>query len=736
MLERLAALTVRRPWRCLVLAILLVVLGGVASAAVFGKLSAGGFTVADSESAQAAELLQTEFKQQAPNLTLLVTAPDGVDSPAAAADGEALAKKLAAEPGVTDVSSYWTAGRAPQLRGEDGQRALVLGAISGDDTTVEKRIKTLQPEYQGEFGSLRVQVGGNAVLQHEMVVQGQEDATKGEALVFPVTLVLLVLFFGSVVAALIPLAVALVAMMICFGVMWLLASVSSLSSLAISIVTLLGLGLAIDYSLLFVNRYREELAAGRDIPNAIRITMGSAGRTVIFSAFTVAIALAGLIWFPLEAIRSMGYAGIATALIAGATSVTVLPALLTVLGPRVDKWRVRRRSATPSMETADGFWHRLATTVMRRPVPIATVVIIFLLLLGAPALGMKLGMPDERIMPESSSARQVADVIRSDFDTSGQNALLVVLPEAPSDRQAVADYAAALSALPNVAQVQTVTGSYRSGTQQAAAGPQDARFATDSAVYLTVLPTPAGVDESDALVTQVRETQAPFETMLTGVAATNQDSTNTIIDRLPYALGSIAVVMVVLLFMVTGSVLVPFLSLLLSLLSLTATFGALVWIFQDGHLSGLLGFTATGTLSPTVPTLLFGLSFGLAMDYQVFLLARIREEYDQTGDGTAAVAIGLERIGRIVTAAAVTIAVVFLAFIISGISMSKAFGIGLPLAVLMDATLIRGALLPATMRLFGKATWWAPLWLRRIYEGAALHRSVEEPLDKKPVAAG
>ncbi|MFI6169112.1 MMPL family transporter [Nocardia sp. NPDC051052] len=728
MLERLSALIVRRSRICLILAVLLVFASGAAGSALYPKLSAGGFADSDSDSARGADLLQSEFGSQASNLTLLVKSPDSIDSTDTARDGRALAEKLATEPGIDGVSSYWTSGRAPQLRSRDGKQALVLATIAGDETAVEKRITGIQKDYQKDFGSLQVTFGGNAVFQHEMNVQGQKDATKGESLAFPITLVLLVLIFGSVVAALTPLAVAIVAMLICMGIMWALLYVSTLSTLAISVVTLLGLGLAIDYSLLFVNRYREELRAGRDVPAAIRITMNSAGRTVIFSAITVAIALTGLIWFPLDAIRSMGYVGVITGLTAGATSVTVLPALLVALGPRIEKWRVlKHRPAAAETDVTEGFWHRLASAVMRRPIPVAILVTAFLLLLGAPALGMKLGMPDERILPTSTMARQVADTLRSDFDTSGQNSLLIVAPEANTDPAALTEYATRLSALPAVAQVDTATGSFASGTQKVAADPQNARFTSGTATYFSVLPTPSGLSDSDALVKSVRQTQAPFPTMVTGIAAVNYDATRAIIDRLPYALGSVAIFMVVLLFLVTGSVLVPFLSLVLSVLSLTATFGALVWIFQDGHLSWLLGdFTATGALSASIPAMLFGLSFGLAMDYQVFLLARIREEYDKSGDGTVAVAVGLERTGRIVTAAALVISVVFLAFTVSGISLSKAFGIGLPLAVLMDATLVRGALLPATMRLCGKAAWWAPLFLRNIFERTRLHYSGTE----------
>ncbi|MFI6081598.1 MMPL family transporter [Streptomyces sp. NPDC051217] len=723
MLETLAGLALRRRRAVVVVALLLAVLGGAAGSTLFTKLTAGGFDDPQSESGRAASTLTSDFGHAQSNLTLLVTAPDGVDKPAATAAGVSLGKKLAAEPQIADVISYWGA-RAPQLRGADGDKALILATITGDETEVEKRVKELLPRYQGTHDGLAVKVGGYAPLQHEIIDQGQKDATKGEMIAFPVTLVLLVFVFGSLVAAALPLLIALVTVLLCMGFMWVLASLTTLSSLSVSVITLLGLGLAIDYSLLIVNRYREQLRAGHDEREAVHGTLLSAGRTVVFSAITVAVALAGLAWFPLPAVRSMAYAGVATALLAALASVTLLPAVLVALGPRIEKGRVfRRREQPPTTELESGFWHRLATFVMRRPLPIATLVTAFLLLLGAPFLGIKLGMPDERTLPESSMARQVVTEIRADFDTSEQSALQVVVPDAPGGGE-IASYATALSRLDDVARVDTSTGSYANGTQAGPAAEAHQRFRGDGSVFLSVTPTSADADLTAGLVREIRDAPAPSGTLVGGTAAVNEDATSSMIHWLPYALVSVVLAMLVLLFLVTGSVLVPFIAVLLSGLSLTATFGALVWIFQDGHLSGLLGgFTVTGDIAATVPVMLFALSFGLAMDYQIFLLARIREEYEITGDGNAAVARGLERIGRIVTAAAVLISVVFLAFAVSDITLSKAYGIGLPLAVLMDATLIRGLLLPALMRLGGRATWWAPAPLRRLHARFGLKES-------------
>ncbi|MCA2211633.1 MMPL family transporter [Jidongwangia harbinensis] len=715
-------------------ALALAVLGGAAGPVLFDRLTVGGFDHAGGESARAAAALRETFGQSAPNLVVLVTDPRGVDDPAVTAAGTELTRRLAAEPGVSSVVSYWTSGNAPQMRASSGQRALVLATIDGSETQVDRRVTELAPRYRDAAG-LDVQVGGYAVLQHEMTEQAQEDATFGESIVFPVTLVVLVLVFGSAVAASLPLLVALATVLLGMGTIWLLTTMTTLSVFSVNIVTLLGLGLAIDYSLLMVNRYREELHAGDGRDNAIRRMLGSAGRTIVYSAATVAVALACLAWFPILAIRSMAYAGVATAVLSAAASLIILPAILVVLGPRVERGRLfGYRGLLGDAGQSSGFWHRLASMVMRRPLPVALAVTAFFLLLGTPALGMNLALPDERVMGEESVARDVAATVRAEFDTGEQNALQIVLPAAP-DRAAVAEYAGRLSGLPGAARVDTVTGSYQSGAQVVPAGAAHQGFAAGGAVYLQVVPRSEAADDGADLVRAVRATPEPGPILVGGLAATGIDTNAALAERLPAALATLTVAMIILLFLLTGSVLLPVLALVLSVLSLTATFGALVWIFQDGHLAGLFGdFTVTGTISSTLPIMLFALSFGLAMDYQVFLLSRIREEYELTGSNTAAVAQGLERVGGIVTAAAVLISIVFLAFVFSDITFAKAFGIGLPLAVLMDATLVRGALLPATMRLGGRLTWWAPGPLRRLHASIGLRESSAPRAE--PVGAG
>lgn len=735
MMKYLSELVLRRSRAVLVVALLFTLLGGAASATLFGKLTAGGLTNKGSESGQATRILE-ENGQGQPNLTLVISAgPGGVDSPAAAAAGARLTERLSHEKDVVGVTSYWTSGRPPQLRSEKGDKALIGATVLGDETSVTKLLGDLVPRYEGKRDGLDVRVGGYAMFQKETTEISQADGTKGETIAFPLTMIVLVLVFGSVVAACLPLAVAVVSMMLGFGVLWVMAGLTDLSVFVVSVVTLFGLGLAIDYSLLVVNRHREELRAGASPEAAIRTTMNTAGRTVLFSAVTIALVLVGLLFFPLDAVRSMGIGGMVTALLSALGALTVLPALLLTLGPRVEKGRVfrKRHEAHAGQDLTNGFWHRLATFVMRRPVPVATLVIAFLLLLGAPFLGIKVGMPDERSMPASSEARQVATVIRTEFDSAEQNAAPVVLPRTTANDKDLPGYAAALSKLSGVARVDGPTGSYVKGVQAVARTAAHGRFAMDDGSFLSVVPSSGDPDAAQRLVHELRAAPAPFEALVGGMAADSIDTTDTLVDRLPYALGVVTLAMLVLLFLLTGSAVLPLMALALSALSLTATFGALVWIFQEGHLVSLFGdVTVTGSIASTIPAVLFALSFGLAMDYQVFMLARIREEYVRTGSGTEAVARGLERVGRMVTAAAVLISIVFLGFVVSGISYVKAYGIGLPLAVLMDATLIRGALLPALMRLGGGATWWAPGFLRRLHGRFGLHESSEAPSGARP----
>jgi RND superfamily putative drug exporter len=737
MLDRLAGLVVRRRWPVLLTALGALVVAGAFGGNVADRLTGGGFDDPASASYRADQFLEEHFGVVEPNVVLLVDAPAGttVDDPALAAAGAALTGELAAEPDIGPAFSYWTLGSTPALRSEDGTQALVLAAIPGDDDHVSDVIEELSPRYSrpGDAGAPTVRVGGMAEVYRQVADQIERDLQRAELITLPITMILLVLIFGSVVAASLPLAVGVFAVIGTFFVLRVLSSFTDVSVYALNLTTALGLGLAIDYSLFIVSRYREELARGLTTADAIRRTLATAGRTVIFSAMTVAISLAALLVFPLVFLRSFAYAGIVVVALAGAASVVVLPALLAALGPRVNRLRIGRPRATPAQLEArgTGFWHRVASAVMRRPVISAVAVLAVLGILGAPFLGIRLGLGDDRVLPESASSHQVQDDIRTHFGSNEANALQVVARDlgpaaaaTPAERDAaIAAYARELSTIPGVARVDALTGSYAAGQALPAdvgAEAATARFvdpAGGAATWWSVVPSVEPLSEDgEQLAHDVRDAAAPFETLVAGPSAALVDTKASLFSRMPLALGIIALVTFVVMFLMVGSVLVPVKALVLNLFSLSATFGAMVFIFQSGHLSGLLDFTATGSITATMPILMFCIAFGLSMDYEVFLLSRIKEEYDRTGDNEHSVALGLERTGRIVTAAAALLSFVFLAFATSGISFIKMFGLGLALAVVMDATLVRGVLVPAFMRLAGRANWWAPGPMRRLYE--------------------
>jgi RND superfamily putative drug exporter len=755
MLERLGRFLLRRRWAVLAATLAVVVAAGVFGGSAITRLKSGGFDDPDAESTRAAEVLRDEFGTGDPNLVLLVTAKGGqVDDPAVAAAGEALTRRLAAEPDLAQVVSYW-ASDAPALKSTDGGQALILGRITGDEEDLDERAAAITGAYARDDPLLQVQVGGQAQVFREVGEQVESDLARAEAIAVPITLLLLVLVFASAVAGALPLAVGGFAIVGTLLVLRVLAEVTDVSIYALNLTTALGLGLAIDYSLFIVSRYREELHAGREPADALVVTMGTAGRTVLFSAATVAVSLLALLVFPLYFLRSFGYAGIAVVALAAVGALVVLPALLAVLGRRVNRFPLpvfRRRAAAaaagvqsgataslpePRTQPGTGFWHRIATSVMRRPVPVALAVVAFLVLLGTPFLGVRFGLPDDRVLPASAEGRQVAEAVRANFATDESSALSVVAPGIgdPAAHLAEIDgYASALSRLDGVERVDALTGSYADGARlqgSLAAGadavpPEGRRFAAADGTWLSVVPSvePYSAAGED-LVAAVRGLDAPLGAQVTGPSAQLVDTKASLFGNLPAAGAIIALVTFALLFLMTGSVVIPVKALVLNLLSLTAIYGAMVYVFQDGHLAGLLGFTPTGTIDTSMPVLLFCIAFGLSMDYEVFLLSRIKEEHDRTGDTVASVAAGLERTGRIVTTAAALLAIVFIAFATSEVSFLKLFGVGTALAILVDATLIRALLVPAFMRLAGRANWWAPAPLRRLHARVGLREAPE-----------
>ncbi|CAM5663112.1 MMPL family transporter OS=Streptomyces alboniger OX=132473 GN=CP975_04540 PE=4 SV=1 [Streptomyces alboniger] len=703
-----------RPRLSLMVALVLTALAVLVGSGVADRLGAGGWEDPNAESTYATKALEREFPDSQPNLLLLVDAGDAsVDDPAIAAEAGRLAERLAGERGVTGVGSYWQSG-APTLRAKDGHEALIAARITGDETQMGDTLDRLAPSVRGAHGPVDVTVGGPVAVRHEMQTIIQEDLTRAELIALPVTLVLLVMVFGSAVAALLPLLIGIVAILGTNAVLRLLTEFTDVSVFALNLTTALGLGLAIDYALFIVRRFREELSTGAEPSTAVGVTLRTAGRTVLFSALTVAVSLAAMLLFPQYFLRSFAYAGIAVVLLAAAAALILLPAALVLLGHRVDSLDLRRllrrrREPRPTVD-GGGAWARTATLVMRRAPFFALATAAVLVVLGLPFLGVKFGTADDRQLPSTAESHVVQQHIRDGFPGSPGGGL-EVLAEGPGTREQYTAYKQRIAELPDVLRV-------------------DGPLVKGESAYFTVLPKGEAVgDPAQRLVGELREARAPFDTKVTGTAAVLVDSKHAIAEQLPWAVAFIAIVTLLLVFLLTGSVLIPIQAVVLNALSLSAMFGAVVWVFQDGHLSGLLGFTSPGSIETTLPVLMFCVAFGLSMDYGVFLLSRIKEEYDRTGDHNEAVRHGVQRTGGLITAAAVILAVVMVAIGTSRVTNTKMLGLGIALAVLMDAMIVRSLLVPAVMRLTGRATWWAPGPLRRFHERFGLSEG------ERPVAA-
>ncbi|MFD5689594.1 MMPL family transporter [Streptomyces rubiginosohelvolus] len=709
-----------RPRLALLAALVITALAVFAGSGVADRMGSGGWQAPDAESTYATEVLAREFPASQPNLLLLVDSGSaGVDDPAVAAEAARLAERLKAEPGISGVGSYWETA-SPALRSEDGQEAIIAARIGGDEKTAGETLDRLAPAFAGERGPVTVSLGGPVAVQHEMQTIIQEDLLRAELIALPVTLVLLVMVFGSAVAAMLPLAVGIVAILGTNAVLRGLTEFTDVSVFAMNLTTALGLGLAIDYALFIVRRFREELATGADTRTAVGTTLRTAGRTVLFSALTVAVSLSAMLVFPQYFLRSFAYAGIAVVLLAAAAALILLPAALVLLGPRINSLDLRRllrrrkKTATAGAGSADASpgrgWAWLGALVMRRAPVFAIVTTVGLLLLGLPFLGVKFGTADDRQLPASAESRVVQEHIRDGFPGSPGGGL-EVLVEGQGSRADHADLKARIEQLPGVLRVE---------------GP----VAEGPAAYYSVLPKGEAVgEETQQLVRDLRAvpSASSLDISVTGTAAVLVDSKDSIADRLPWALAIIVVATLLVVFLLTGSVLIPLQAVVLNALSLTAMFGAVVWVFQDGNLSGLLAFTSTGDIETTLPVLMFCVAFGLSMDYGVFLISRIKEEYDRTGDHEHSVTFGLRHTGGLITAAAVILAVVMVAIGTSRVTNTKMLGLGIALAVLMDAMVVRSLLVPAVMKLMGRSTWWAPAPLRAFHRRFGLSEGESSP---------
>jgi RND superfamily putative drug exporter len=618
---------------------------------------------------------------------------------------------MAGDPDLSRVISYWDGG-APMLRSDDGTQALIVANLEdGDAATVAER-------YGGASGPLEVTAGGGAVAGEDVTDQVLRDLAVAESIAVPLILILLVVAFGSLVAALLPLAVGAIAIMGTLGGLSILGGITDVSVFAVNLTTALGLGLAIDYALLMVSRFREELSRGLAVSEAVVRTVETAGRTIVFSGLAVGAAMAALLLFPLYFLRSFAYAGVGVVAIALVGAVVVLPALLTVLGPRVNAGRLPwARRVTTGAEAP--FWGRLAAWVMRRPALAALPVMAVLLVAAAPLLQVTFGTPDDRVLPTSAPSRQVGDAIRDGFASDDTTAIDVVA--GPVDSVALSDYASRLSAVPGVDRVDSSAGSFVDGVVVGEGGPTTGLSAEAGERLAVVTAADARSSAAQAMVGDIRDVPAPrgVEALVGGETANLVDSLDAIGGRLPLAAGIVAATTFVVLFLFTGSVIQPLRALLSNVLTLGATLGLMVLIFQEGFGSSLLGFTPLA-LDTAMLVLMFCLVFGLSMDYEMFVMSRIKEQYDAGASIEQATRYGLAHTGRIVTTAAALIAVSFFAFVTSQVSFIQMFGLGAGLAILIDATLVRGVLLPASMRVLGRASWYAPAGLRRLHARVGL----------------
>ncbi|MFF3851037.1 MMPL family transporter [Streptomyces sp. NPDC002328] len=727
MFERMAELAIRRSRLVLVVATLAVALMSVLGAGAFDKLKGGGFDDPASPSTRATAVIGDKFGGET-NLILLVTSPDGrIDTSAAKESGQALVAELKKDERLANVVSYWETN-SPDLRSEDGREALVLAHVMGDTTEQRKNSIEVLDAYSGTYDkNLTVQAGGGAAVGADLSNQVVEDLILAEAIAIPLTLVLLLIVFGSAVAALLPLVIAVIAVMGSFAQLFLFGSVTDVADTATNLTTALGLGLGIDYALLMVSRFREQLAAGASVDDAVRRTVHTAGRTVAFSAATVAAALAALMAFPHYFLRSMGFTGVGVVAIAALSTLFVMPALLKVLGHRVNSgrmpWAESRRS-----DAGTPLWGRLARTVMRRPVLTAVPVVALLLFAASPLLNITFGTPDERVLPKDAESRQVSQILREEFGGSEDSAVFIAIDESV-DEATLASYAGRLAALKGVERVETSVGAYTPG-QSTATGPADSALGRPDAQQINVVSSLTPKSEAaESLVEEIRSVTPPpgTEPLVGGNDAVLVDAKQSIGDRLPLAVSLVVLTTFLLLFLFTGSIVQPLRALVLNLISLGATLGVMTWIFQDGHLSSLLGFTAQ-PMEMTMTVLMFCIGFGLSMDYEVFVTSRIKELHDQGADNETAVVNGLGHTGRIVSAAALLLAVSFFAFGTAKLSFMQMFGLGSGLAILIDAIAVRGVLVPAAMRLLGRSAWYAPGFLRRFHARYGLSEGGPEPL--------
>ena len=697
MFEKLGKFIVKRSKLVLLSFIITTIIAGAVGSLSFGRLDSGGYSDLNSDSAKAAKYVVDVFGAEEPVVVMVVdSASSTIDDPAVASTAIEIEKKIQNHKGVSKTFSYWSTGGSPTMKSKDGKAGFILvySDIDAFDWDALSAVgASLQEEFDGKYKNVQIYASGAGVITYAINHKIEKDLILAESIAIPLTFLLLVFVFGALVASATPLFVGVTAILGSFFIIYLLTLFTNVSVFALNLITGLGLGLGIDYALLMVNRFREELHNGHSVEESVVTTVATAGKTVFYSGLTVFVTMASLLFFPLEFLKSFGYAGVAVITFAVIGAVIALPALLAVLGEKVDKGVIRKSAITPK---EDGRWAHTARNVMQRPVPVVIACLVVLGIMAAPVTNISFAQVDSRVLPASNPAAIASQIVDTRFDGLIGSPIEVVVPNGVGREGEVTSF---------LDKVKNVEGIVRVGAIETYK--QDIRVQVISSV-------PSRSTDSMKVIHDIRDLEQPSGTLIGGAAADFTDSQDGIARTLPLALGWIALTVLILIFVFTGSIILPIKAVILNALSLVATLGAITWIFIDGHLKWLVGdFTVTGTLDTGSVILVAVVVFGLSMDYELFLLSRIREEHLSGKSNVESVAVGLQRSARIITAAALLLAVVFASFMTSGVTSIKMLGFGVALAVILDATLVRALLVPALMRLFGERNWWAPKWMQK-----------------------
>ena len=723
LIENYARAVFYRRWLFLGIALAVLILGAIYGAGVFDRLKGGGLDDPAAESSREAEAFARQFPDSRVSLLLLLRHPSqDIDAPEFQKSAKEILAAVQGDASVQSVTSYFDTEDDRFVSRDRRATYAVISLRGNENQQGDAYLRLKKNLLPGPFSLL---MGGPVVADHEINEQVAKDIPRAEMIALPISLILMFFIFRSLVAALLPLLIGVFAIFGAFALTRTLTNAMDISIFAVNIISLLGLGLAIDYSLLFVSRFRDELAMGAEVPKAIETTLRTAGESILFSGLTVTLSLLGMLAFPENFLRSMGIGGALATAVAMLSSLTVLPALLALLGPNVNRGRLPARPPT-TKPPGTGFWYAFSHGVMRYAALVIPATLGLLFVAAIPFLHVRFANPGPESLPPHFDSRRIADILTRDFsgDAEAPIEIIATLPASPlnaAQLDALSDYVARLRKLSSVRDVSSLVSLderipadgyatfYSMGLPEAETAKK--RFVSGNATLLTVEYRGVGYDlATQSLVRAIRALPPPAgaKILVGGDTAALIDRLASLRAHLPVAAGAIIAATFILLCLLLSSLLVPLKAVVLNILSLGASFGLMTWIFQDGHLEKALNFKSANSLDVTLPVLIFCLAFGLATDYEVFLVSRIKEEYHRLGDNTEAVAVGVEKTGQIITSAALLLIVVIAAFGASEILPMKQIGVGLSIAIFVDAAIVRTLLVPASMRYFGKWNWWLP----------------------------